>query len=474
MKKGKINTVSLTMIASVASLAANSAGAQEQCNKKKPNVIYVLLDDAGYGDFSFQGQKKFKTPNIDKMAEEGVQFSRHYSGSTVCAPSRCVLLTGLHTGHAQVRGNKSMKSGGQLPLTNDTITVAKKAKEAGYVTGMFGKWGLGSYNNSGSPNKQGFDKFYGYTCQAKAHNYYPEYLWDNGKKIMLNKKVYTHDLIVDEAFKFIKENKDKPFFVYFPITIPHAALQVPEKYVKPFRAQFPETENKMGYYDGTKIRNPRACFAGMMYKLDLDMGRMVQLLKDLKIDENTIIMFASDNGPHKEGGHDPKYFNSNGGLRGVKRDLYEGGIRTAFFVRYPNKVKGGRKSALKSSFQDFMPTFCDFAGVKAPENCDGISFKNEILGDSVNQKKHDNMYWEFIHNSVGSLQAVIFADDWKLVKISNKKTKKDKIELYNLNNDMKETKNLAKQYPEKVAEGLEIMKQSHTGNKYFKLVSERK
>ncbi len=459
-------------IATAATLAMpNSIIAKDTKIAKKPNIIYVLLDDAGYGDFSFNGQKYFKTPNIDKMAQEGVRFNRHYSGSTVCAPSRCTLMTGLHTGHADIRGNKKFKGGGQQPLDSSTITVAQKAQEAGYKTGAFGKWGLGMFGNAGDPSKKGFDKFYGYTCQSKAHNYYPEYLWDNGKKIILNKKVYSHDLIVDEAFKFIKENKKKPFFLYFPITIPHAALQVPEKYVAPYRKVFPQFENKTGRYDGTKITNPVAHFAGMMAKLDEDMGRMVRLLKDLGIDDNTIIMFASDNGPHKEGGHNPKFFNSSGNLRGIKRDLYEGGIRTVFFVRYPAKVKGGRESNLISGFQDFMPTLCDFVGIPSPKNTDGISMVPEILGDSKNQKKHDVMYWEFYNR--GSKQALIFEDDWKLIKMIDKKGKV-KLELYNLNNDMQETKNLAKQYPDKVKKGLGIMKKQHTENKFFKLASEKK
>ena len=302
---------------------------------KSPNIVYILLDDAGYGDLSCYGQKKFTTPNVDRLAKEGMKFTQHYSGSTVCAPTRSVLMTGLHTGHTQSRGNREHKPVGQFPIPKETFTIAEALKAKGYATGAFGKWGLGFPGSEGDPTKQGFDRFFGWNCQRNAHTYYPTWLYDNEKKVEFDGKTYVHTLIMDESLKWVRENRDKPFFLYLPIAIPHAAMHVPEKYAAPFRKKFPEFEDKVGRYGNNKPfnTNPAAQFAGMMTVMDEGIGQLLDLLKELKLDENTVVMLSSDNGPHKEGGHMPDFFNSNGGLRGYKRNLSEGGIRAPLLAR---------------------------------------------------------------------------------------------------------------------------------------------
>lgn len=283
-------------------LIASHLGAVE-----KPNIVYILLDDAGYGDLSCYGQKKFQTPNIDRLASEGMKFTQHYSGSTVCAPTRCVLMTGLHTGHSYVRGNREVKPEGQAPMPADIVTIPRLLKGGGYKTGAFGKWGLGAPGSVSDPAEH-FDSFYGYNCQREAHSYYPDHLWKNFERIELDGKTYAHDPIMNEALDFVKANKDGPFFLFLPVTIPHAAMHVPEKYSAPFRKLFPQFEDKIGKYSGPKVKNPVAAFAGMMTKLDEDVGRLLDLIKELGIDENTLVMLTSDNGPHREGGHDPVFF----------------------------------------------------------------------------------------------------------------------------------------------------------------------
>ena len=295
-----------------------------QVSAEQPNVIYILLDDAGYGDLSCYGQKKFATPNIDRLATEGIRFTDHYSGSTVCAPTRCSLMTGLHTGHCFVRGNREVKPEGQSPMPADIVTIPRLLHQAGYTTGMFGKWGLGAPGSTSDP-MQHFDSFYGYNCQREAHNFYPDHLWKNDQRVELDGNTYSHDLIIQNAFDFIRTNKKGPFFCYMSVTIPHAAMQVPEDSMAEFRKKFAQFEGTIGKYAGPDVNNPVAGFAGMMTRLDQQVGQLLALLKELDIDDNTLVMLSSDNGPHKEGGHQPDFFDSNGPLRGYKRDLYEGG-----------------------------------------------------------------------------------------------------------------------------------------------------
>ncbi|MCK4957883.1 MAG: arylsulfatase, partial [Planctomycetes bacterium] len=323
----------------------------------KPNIIYIMADDLGYGDLSCYGQNKFQTPNIDRLANEGMLFTQHYSGSTVCAPSRCVLMTGLHTGHTQVRGNREVKPEGQPPMKTGTVTIPGLLKQANYTTGMFGKWGLGSPGSTSDPANL-FDEFYGYNCQRQAHTYYPGHLWHNRRKVKLDGKTYSHDLIMDAAKKFIKANKNGPFFCYMPVTIPHAAMHAPNDRHDKYRKLFPEFEDKIGRYAGTNVQNPVAAFAAMVEHMDNGVGEILKTLKQLDIDKNTIVIFTSDNGPHNAGGHNPEFFNSNGSLRGHKRDLYEGGIRVPMVARWPGKIKANSQTDHISAFWDVMPTLC--------------------------------------------------------------------------------------------------------------------
>jgi arylsulfatase A-like enzyme len=451
------------------------------CNKKKeikdakikPNIIYILADDLGYADLSFTGQNKFSTPNIDKLAKEGLFFSNHYAGSTVCAPSRSSLMTGQHTGHTFIRGNKEMGSEGQFPLDSSVVTIADVLKSAGYITGAFGKWGLGFPGSEGDPNNQGFDTFYGYNCQRQGHNYYPYHLWDNQKKEILtgnsgNKtETYAPQIIHEKALSFIEKNKDTTFFMYYPSIIPHAELVAPEQYMKKFRGKLLPENNFKGVDEGEKYKQggygsqkeSHAAFAAMITILDKHVGEIRAKVEALGIADNTIIIFTSDNGPHVEGGADPEYFNSNGDLKGFKRDLYEGGIRVPMIAYWPKKIKANTTSDHISAFWDFMPTVCDIAKLDTPSNIDGISFLPELLGNSNEQKEHNYLYWEF--HEKGGKQAVRIGD-WKGVRLNMKNNKNAPIELYNLSNDIGETNNIAKDHPKIVQQIAEIMDKEHT------------
>jgi len=451
--------------------------------QQKPNIVYILADDMGYGDLSCYGQKHFKTPNIDRLANQGMLFTQHYAGCAVCAPSRSSLMIGLTTGHTPIRGNKSMKPEGQYPLPDRSFTLAEMLKGAGYTTGAFGKWGLGPVGSEGDPNKQGFDEFYGYNCQSLAHNYYPDHLWDNQTKIMLEGNSgdqfgeYAPTLIHQRALQFIEKNKDNPFFLFYPTTIPHAELIAPEENMKEFRGKFlpeksykgaePESEGfRKGSY-GTQME-VHVAFAAMITLLDQQVGEIVARLKELGLDKNTIIVFSSDNGPHIEGGADPEYFDSNGPLKGYKRDLYEGGIREPMIVSWQGKIAAGSKSDLISAFWDVMPTIADIVGIKTPDKIDGISFLPTLLGKS-GQKIHQSMYWEFHENN--GRQAVR-KDDWKLVRYNVSIPEKITTELYNLKTDLGEEHNVAAKNPKIVQELLQIMKNSRTPSDIFNFGSE--
>lgn len=449
--------------------------------QKKPNIIYILADDLGYADLGVYGQNKFDTPNIDKLAKEGMLFTQHYAGSTVCAPSRSVLLSGMHTGHTSVRGNKEIVPEGQHPMSAETYTIPEMLKEAGYVTGAFGKWGLGFVGTEGDPTNQGFDEFYGYNCQRQAHRYYPEHLWHNDKKVLLEgnegfkeTNTYAGYLIHDKVLEFIETNKDKPFFLFYPNVAPHAELIVPEKELKNYQGKYAETpfindreganygdENfEVKYY--TSQPEPRATFAAMVALLDKQVGDIVAKLKELGLEENTIIMFTSDNGPHKEGGADPDFFNSNGKLRGYKRDLYEGGVRVPMIVKWPSKIQPNSTSEHISAFWDVMPTLAEVTNAKAPETLDGISFLSELIGKE--QKNHDFLYWEF-HEQGG--KKAVRKGKWKAVKLHCFNEEKTKIELYDLSVDVGEEHNIAAQHPEIVKELAAIMEREHVENHDF-------
>ncbi len=445
---------------------------------QKPNIVYILADDLGYGDLGCYGQKRFQTPNIDRMAREGMLFTQHYAGCSVSAPSRSSLLTGLTTGHTPIRGNKEWQPEGQWPIPDSTFTIAEMLKAEGYITGGFGKWGLGYPGSEGDANMQGFDEFYGYNCQRKAHNYYPAYLWDNQEKVILEGnsddkfEVYAPDLIHQRALQFIENNRDKPFFLYYPNTIPHAELLVPEENVQEFRGEYLPEKSYKGAEPGDKyFRNGgygsqpegHAAFAAMVTLLDKQVGEVLDKLKELGLDKNTIVIFSSDNGPHLEGGADPVYFDSNGELKGFKRDLYEGGIREPMIAWWPGHIEAGSESDLISAFWDVMPTVADLAGADTPENIDGISFLPTLLGRGE-QKVHDYMYWEF-HES-GGRQAVR-KGNWKLVRYSVFDSIKTTTELYDLDTDIPEENNIADQNHDIVNELMDIITKARTSSDLF-------
>jgi len=455
---------------------------------EKPNIIYILADDLGHGDLGCYGQKKISTPNIDKLASQGILFTRHYSGSTVCAPSRSSLLTGLHTGHTYVRDNHEVLPEGQKPMISEAYTFAEMLKDNGYVTGAFGKWGLGMNGTEGSPNNQGFDQFFGYLCQRYAHRYYPAYLWDNDQKVPLEGNDWTRrttfapDVIQARALDFINCNKDTSFFLFVPTPLPHAELIVPDDEIfRQYKGRFPETPfglNPKTVHDGNdygapdfKVEGyapqdmPRASFAAMVSRLDRYVGEIMKLVNDLGIANNTIIIFSSDNGAHVEGGADPEFFGSSGNLRGFKRDLYEGGIRVPMIAAWPGKIKPGTTTSHVSSFWDVLPTFSEIAGIKPPKRTDGISFLPTLLGTSK-QKSHDYLYWEFY--SLGGRVALL-KDDFKLVRYHVKDKSAITTELYNLTTDMEETTNLSDQNPKLVKEMLKLMEKSHRSTKVYSL-----
>jgi arylsulfatase A-like enzyme len=431
----------------------------------RPNIIYILADDLGYGDLSCYGQKKFQTPNIDRLAAEGMKFTQHYSGSTVCAPSRCSLMTGKHTGHAVVRGNKEVRPEGQAPMPEGVVTIPTLLKKAGYTSGMFGKWGLGAPGSVSDP-MEFFDEFYGYNCQRKSHSFYPDHLWHNRQRVEMDGKTYSHDLIMDAAEQFIKANKDKPFFCYLSVTIPHAAMSAPKKLHDKYRKQYPQFEDIVDDYGGDMVTNPVAAFPAMVQHLDSGVGEVMALLKELGIDDNTVVMFTSDNGAHQEGGHDPVFWDSNGPLRGFKRDLYEGGIRAPMLARWPGKISAGSKTDLISAFWDVMPTLTDLAGLPTPQDTDGISFVPTLLGKG-NQVEHPYLYWEF--PARGGKQAVR-AGKWKAVRLNVQKNPDAPIELYDMSVDLGEENNIADRHPAIVKKMNAIMKEAHTANDAFPLL----
>lgn len=451
---------------------------QKTKNVDNPNVIFILADDLGYADLSCMGQTKFSTPNIDCLASQGMMFTQHYSGSSVSAPSRSCLITGQHTGHTIIRGNKELPVEGQHPLPSDTYTIFQMLKDNGYKTSVFGKWGLGAPDTEGAPQNQNVDVFFGYNCQRQAHNYYPYHLWHNDQKVMLegnadkNENDYAPDLIHKRALDFIRENKDTTFFMWYTSVLPHAELKVPEKDLKVFAGK-PEMEVEKAYNgcdEGEYYKNggygsqqyTHAAFATMVSILDKQVGEICATLDSLGIADNTIVVFTSDNGPHQEGGADPDFFNSNGEFRGYKRDLYEGGIRVPMIVKWNGVVEENAKSNHISAFWDFLPTMADIIGVGCPENIDGISFLPELTGTGV-QKKHDYLYWEFHENN--GRQAVR-QDEWKAVRYDVHNN--GEIKLYNLNDDVSEEKNVADRYPEKVAEMDSLMKMSRVDSDLFK------
>jgi arylsulfatase len=429
-------------------------------SQRPPNVVLLLADDLGWNELGCYGQRKIRTPHVDRLTAEGVRFTQHYSGSAVCAPARCVLLTGLHTGHAFIRDNGEVKPEGQRPIPAETVTLAEVLKDAGYATGIFGKWGLGGPGTVGEPNLQGFDDWYGYLCQRQAHNFYPRYLWDNGERVELEGNdrgltgaQYSHDLIAERALAFVRAHADEPFFLYVPFTIPHLAIQVPEDSLAEYEGLWddPPYEGGKGYLPH---RAPRAGYAAMVTRMDRDVGRLLDLLDELELAEDTIVFFASDNGPTYDrlGGSDSDFFQSAGPFRGLKGSLYEGGIRVPLVARWPGRIEAGRVSDLPSAFWDLFPTVCELTGASVPEGLDGLSFAPTLTGVGE-QARHEYLYWEF--RAYGGQQAVRLGD-WKGVR-QKMKSGNRAIELYDLALDVGERNDLAAEQPELVERVRAIM-----------------
>lgn len=441
----------------------------EGIEKEKPmNVIYILADDLGYGDIGCYGQQKIFTPYIDKMASEGMQFMQHYAGCTVSAPSRCALMTGLHTGHAQIRGNREIRPEGQQPMKEGTYTIGRLMQEAGYTTGIFGKWGLGHPGSESVPTKMGFDTFFGYNCQREAHSYYPDHLWHNEQKVDYpenvdyGRKTYSQDIIHEQAKGFIRSNKEKPFFAVLTYTLPHAELNLPHDSIyQVYENAFEEVPFNIpvgkGYYPSEK---PYASFAAMVSRLDMYVGEIMAELKELGIDKNTIVIFTSDNGPHREGGANPDFFQSYGPLKGVKRDVYEGGIRVPMIAWCPGIIPATQSRHI-SAFWDIMPTFAELTNTKLSAETDGLSFLPTLLGKS-GQKQHKYLYWEF-HELNG--REALRSGNWKLIR--QPVVGETLLELYDLSKDIHEDMNLAQANPEKVKELEVLMDNARTESPLF-------
>jgi arylsulfatase A-like enzyme len=437
-------------IAVLIGLLALLHAAPLQAAGPRPNIIFILADDLGYGDVGCYGQKNIQTPNIDRMAAEGLRFTDAYAGATVCAPSRCVLMTGLHVGHARIRGNREAFKPGAA-LIKDDVTIARVLKDAGYSTGVIGKWGLGetTKNTAGLPQQQGFDYSFGYLKHGHAHNYYPDHLWRNATKVELpnvlskdpaynnnvaEKKVqYSHDLFADEALKFVHEHKAGPFFLYLTFTIPHANNEAGDEGM-----EVPD----FGQYADRDWPEPEKGFAAMISRMDSDIGRLFALLKELKIDDNTLVVFTSDNGPAREGGHHPDFHDSNGPLRGYKGNVTEGGIRVPFIVRWPGHIKSGTTSDSPISFADMMPTLAGLSGGMAPSEIDGLDLTPTLAGNVQPELADRFLYWEFGKDGVMAQSARW--NHWKTVR----DPKSQSIELYDLANDIGETRDVAADHPD--------------------------
>ncbi|NRB75918.1 MAG: arylsulfatase, partial [Verrucomicrobiales bacterium] len=471
------------------------AGAAE-----KPNIIFILADDLGFRELGSYGQKKIQTPRIDQLASEGMRFTRAYSGNAVCAPSRCVLMTGKHPGQAIVRNNRAMKPEGQHPIPEDEVTIAELLEKEGYISGAFGKWGMGSIWSEGNPNEQGFEKFFGYNCQAHAHSYYPATLWDNDRKYPLKNdppvpghagladgadpnnpasydefkgQDYASDHIADQALQFIKDNKDRPFFLYYPSLIPHVALHVPDENLKPYLDEGwndpPFTRE--GGYGYTPHFTPRAAYAAMITQLDTYVGKILDLVDELGLTEDTIVIFSSDNGTtHLKQEVDYDFFASVGELRGLKGELWEGGIRVPQIVKWPGKVEAGTVTDQVTGFEDWLPTLLDLinAETEVPEGVNGISIADALLGNE--QEERGFLYREF--QGYGGQQAVWLGNKWKGIRTDIlKKGNKEplKIELFNMESDPSESTDVAAANPEVVSEIKALMSSERSVSEEFQM-----
>ncbi len=452
------------------------------CRAARPNVILLLADDLGYNELGCYGQKYIKTPNIDQLAKQGIRFTQFYSGQAVCAPARCVLMTGKHTGHAYIRNNgkpkgrewdeEKMLFPGQHPIPADTLTLAKLLKRRGYATAGYGKWGLGYEGSSGDPLKQGFSDFGGYLCQVHAHNHYPRFLWKSGTRTILpgnhrtlRGKEYSQDYFIKWGKEFILANRDKPFFLYLPFAIPHLSIQVPEKSLAEYKRVISEEDYEHSRY--LQHPSPRAAYAAMITHMDKGVGELIDLVRELGLDDNTLIIFTSDNGParNRQGGADSVFFESAGPFRGFKGSLYEGGIRVPMVARWPGKIKPRSISDHVSAFWDVLPTLCEITAADLPDDVDGISMVPALTG-RPGQRQHEYMYWEF--PAYGGQQAVRMGD-WKGVRQDMFKANDGELEtqLFNLKEDIGETTDVAAKHPDIVKKIEKIMVEARVPSKLF-------
>lgn len=488
--------------------AAASSALGAQAPARRPNIIFLLADDLGYGDIGAYGQTKIRTPNLDQLARDGMRFTQHYSGHNVCAPSRCVLMTAKHPGHAYIRENRGgvgMGNGqggeGQEPVPAGELKLPLTLKQLGYTTGAFGKWGLGGVGSSGDPNRQGIDRFFGYNDQAVAHNFYPTSLWNNAERVPLKNEAfsahqklapgadpkdaasyakfagrdYAPDRINEEARHFLRENKDRPFFLYYPTTVPHLALQVPEDSLAEYRGKFPETPypGGRGYLPHP---TPRAAYAAMVTRLDREIGRLLALVDEFGLRENTLVIFTSDNGPLYDelGGTDADFFNSAGGLRGRKGSYYEGGFRVPCIVRWIGRIAPGTTSDRVTGFEDWLPTLCELAGARdaIPAGIDGISFAATLLGQT--QTERPFLYRE--SPGYGGQQSVRVGP-WKAIRTNLNPRPRDQnkqpgaLELYHLATDPAETRDVAAQNPDVVARLSAILREQHVPTKLWPIAA---
>lgn len=446
-----------------------------------PNIILIMADDLGYGELGCYGQEWIQTPNIDRIAADGIRFTQFYSGAPVCAPARCMLMTGKHSGHSYIRGNGNPKDRqgkgspndgyfpGQHPIPDSEVTIAEILKAKGYKTGATGKWGLGYEGSTGAPNRQGFDLFYGYLCQVHAHNHFPRFLWNNGEREMFpgnNRKLdgttHSQDKFAENAIAFIRENKDQPFFLYCPFAIPHLSIQTTPEALAKYKGKIPESDYEhRGYLEHP---HPRAGYAAMVTQVDDHVGKIMRTVKELGLDDNTIIMFTSDNGPtfQRLGGADSDFFNSSGQLRGRKGSVHDGGIRVPLVARWPGRIKEGTVTGHLSAFWDFLPTFAELADAETPAGLDGLSMVPTLTGQGT-QQQHESLYWEF--PSYGGQQAMRYGK-WKAVRKRLFKTE-GKMELYDMSVDIGENYDVADGHKELVQKLTAMMSASRTPSKLF-------
>lgn len=471
--------VKIALLAALCSWLPAAAQNKQASPTSSTNIILIVADDLGYGDVGCYGQQKIRTPHIDRLAAQGIRMEQFYAGTSVCAPSRASLMTGMHTGHTTVRGNRGFKPEGQFPLADSVLTLPQVLQKAGYATAAFGKWGLGYPGSPGEPLKKGFDRFYGYNCQTLAHNYYPAYLWNNNTKVELHENdgtdsLYSADLIHRQAMDFLQSRHNKPFFLFLPYTLPHGDVIVPHdsvynSYVKRFHeppAVRTANDNSTAH---TFEPQKHAAFAAMVSRLDRFVGEVMAEVDKQGLAENTLIIFTSDNGPHRENGGDPEFFNSNGGLHGIKRDLYEGGIRVPFIAAWKGHITPRLEKKQTAAYWDLMPTLEAVAGVPVTKGMDGLSILPLLTNKP--QQQHPFYYWEF-HES-GGRQAVRLGH-WKGVKLNVSTVADPSLELYDLDKDPAEKNNLAAQHPGVVKQLEDIIQREHVADKnWLLLVKER-